>query len=540
MRTWRMIIKPKKNVALCHYFQTNTADAKCMYNTANFYIRNTMTGLKKSPEERTHLETEVLHNVFTGIQKANEYLGQKNMTKQFKHLKLAQVGGMNSAVIAYSIVCQEPFHYPTAETWFLSYHTLDAIFKFTDNPVYKRMNSQVNQNVIRKVIAAWKGYFETLKKYKENPAGYTGKPRMPGYKKDKEATVWFSSQTAKLKEENGICYLQFVNFKEKLRIGKSSLFAGSKYIKTEIKPMFGQYCLMVTFDDRMQEIPVPEHPNRILGLDPGVNNFLGAANNFGAVPFVIKGGALKSVNQRFNKKRSVLLSALTKGNNSTDSIKHSKQLHVLSRKRESFLCDYFYKCAWYICRYAAAADVDVIVMGHNEGQKQEVNLGDAGNQNFVSIPYTKFITALRAVAAKCGIAVVVREESYTSKASLMDMDDIPVYKQGENTNYHFSGKRTHRGLYKPKDGTVINADINGAANILRKEYAYAFDEVKDFTYLYKTTLAIGYKDLYRNAKTMTSRPKKYCFHKTGFGSGVRHEYRKWNRLEYREVFGDIA
>lgn len=248
------------------------------------------------------------------------------------------------------------------------------------------------------------------------------------------------------------CYLQFVNFKEKLRIGKSSLFAGSKYIKTEIKPMFGQYCLMVTFDDRMQEIPVPEHPNRILGLDPGVNNFLGAANNFGAVPFVIKGGALKSVNQRFNKKRSVLLSALTKGNNSTDSIKHSKQLHVLSRKRESFLRDYFYKCAWYICRYAAAADVDVIVMGHNEGQKQEVNLGDAGNQNFVSIPYTKFITALRAVAAKCGIAVVVREESYTSKASLMDMDDIPVYKQGENTNYHFPEREPIVGFTNRKMG----------------------------------------------------------------------------------------
>ena len=118
----------------------------------------------------------------------------------------------------------------------------------------------------------------------------------------------------------------------------------------------------------------------------------------------------------------------------------------------------------------------------------------------------------------------------------MDMDDIPVYKQGDNTNYHFSGKIIHRGFHQSKDGTVINADINGAANILRKEYAYAFDEVKDFTYLYKTTFTIRYKNLYRNAKAMTSR----SFHKTGFGSGVCHEYRKWNRLEYREVFGSIA
>jgi len=121
MRTFKMIINPtknKKDAAFCQYFKTNTADSKCMYNTANFYIRNTMTGLKKSPEERTHLETEVLHYVFTGIQKANEVIGQKNMKKKFAELNLSKVGGMNSAVIAFSIVSQEPFQYPTEKKWF--------------------------------------------------------------------------------------------------------------------------------------------------------------------------------------------------------------------------------------------------------------------------------------------------------------------------------------------------------------------------------------------------------------------------------------
>lgn len=130
MRTWKMIINPKKNkqdAAFCQYFKTNTADFKCMYNVANFYIRNTMTGIKKSPEERTHLETEVLHYVFTGIQKANEAIGQKRMKKKFEDLKLAQIGGMNCAVITYSLASQEPFQYPTVKKWFLSYNTLDAI-----------------------------------------------------------------------------------------------------------------------------------------------------------------------------------------------------------------------------------------------------------------------------------------------------------------------------------------------------------------------------------------------------------------------------
>ena len=540
MRTWKMIINPKKNkqdAAFCQYFKTNTADFKCMYNVANFYIRNTMTGIKKSPEERTHLETEVLHYVFTGIQKANEVIGQKRMKKKFEDLKLAQVGGMNCAIIAYSLASQEPFQYPTAKKWFLPYNTLDAIFKFTDNPVYKRMNSQVNQNAIRKVIAAWEGYFESLKQYRINPAGYTGKPKIPGYKNTEESTAWFSKQVAKLKEEDGKYYLQFVNQKEKLCIGKASIYKGLQYVKTEIKPVYGRYCLLVTFDDKVKAVEPPVNPERILGLDPGVSNFLGAANNFGAVPFVIKGGAVKSVNQRFNKRRSALMSALTKGSDSQHSVKYSEQLNALSKKRDSFMRDYFYKCAWYICRYAQAAGVEVIVMGHNEGQKQEIDIKDNANQNFVSIPYTKFITILKTVASKCGIAVVIREESYTSQASLLDMDDIPTYKKGENKRYTFSGKRIHRGLYRSKNGTLLNADINGAANILRKEYPNAFDGIKDFTYLCVTTISIGYKDLYKNAKAYAGRPKPYKYHKSGKYTVVRHMKRSHKKCEYCKLWG---
>ena len=361
MRTFKMIINPtknKKDAAFCQYFKTNTADSKCMYNTANFYIRNTMTGLKKSPEESTHLETEVLHYVFTGIQKANEVIGQKNMKKKFAELNLSKVGGMNSAVIAFSIVSQEPFQYPTEEKWFLSYGTLDAIFKFTDNPVYRRMNSQVNQNAIRKAVAAWQGYFESLKAYKKNPAGFTGKPKIPGYKQDEEYIAWFSKQVAKLKEEDGRCYIQFVNNPDRFEIGKASLYSDLKYVKTEVKAMYGKYYILITFDDKIAEVEAPENPKRILGLDPGVNNFLGVANNFGGVPFVMNGRAVKSANQRFNKKRAKLISSVTKGSDSKSSVKYSKHLNILSQKRESFLRDYFYKCAWYICRYAKAAGVD--------------------------------------------------------------------------------------------------------------------------------------------------------------------------------------
>lgn len=297
----------------------------------------------------------------------------------------------------------------------MSYYTLDAIFKINKNPVYVRMNSQVNQNAIRKAVKAWKGYFKTVKDYGKHPEKYTAKPNIPGYKRHTEYTAWFTNQAAKLNEENGKCYIRFVNNPNKLEIGKASLYSDLKYVKTEVKAMYGKYCVLITFDDKIKEVKAPKIPKRILGLDPGVNNFLGVANNFGGAPFVMNGRAIKSANQRFNKKRAKLMSNLTKGSDSKTSVKYSRQLNTLSQKRESFLRDYFYKCAWYICRYAEAADVNVIVMGHNDGQKQEINLGNVVNQNFVSIPYTKFIDALKSVAAKCGIAVVVREESYTSQ-----------------------------------------------------------------------------------------------------------------------------
>ena len=506
MRTFKMIISPtknKKDAAFCQYFKTNTADSKCMYNTANFYIRNTMTGLKKSPEERTPLETEVLHYVFTGIQKANEVIGQKNMKKKFAELKLAEVGGMQSAVAAFSIVSHEPFQYPTAKKWFLSYGTLDAIFKFTDNPIYRRMNSQVNQNAIRKAVAAWQGYFESLKAYKKNPAGFTGKPKIPGYKQDEEYIAWFSKQVAKLKEEDGRYYIQFVNNPDRFEIGKASLYGDLKYVKTEVKAMYGKYYILITFDDKIAEVKVPENPKRILGLDPGVNNFLGVANNFGGAPFVMNGRAVKSENQRFNKKRAKLISSVTKGSNSKTSVKYSKQLNILSQRRESFLRDYFYKCAWYICRYAKAADVDVIVMGHNDGQKQEIDLTDNVNQDFVSIPYTKFITILKTVASKCGIAVVIREESYTSQASLLDMDDIPTYKKGKRTKFLKEISQQLNEL--EKDECAIMKELRDAKGIIsRDEFVDAFyealpDRVKNAMKQYgysagSTPYNLGYDD----------------------------------------------
>ena len=116
-----------------------------------------------------------------------------------------------------------------------------------------------------------------------------------------------------------------------------------------------------------------------------------------------------------------------------------------------------------------------IVIGHNTFWKQNSNLGKVGNQNFVQIPFYKFVKQIEYRAENLGIRIIMQEESYTSKASFLDKDDIPVYGKTEGEP-SFSGTRYQRGMYRSKDGTVLNADLNGSANILRKAVPDAFGE----------------------------------------------------------------
>lgn len=532
MRTWKIMIRPDKDAVLCRYFEENTTAAKCMYNVANFFIRNTMTGMRKSPEERTSHETEVLHYVFTGIQKANAHAYEVYCKKREDCKK---TGGMAGAVRVSRLKCKV-FPYPTREEWFLSYTVLDAIFKYTDHPTYRRMNSQVNQNAIKKTVKSWKSYFQLRKDYVIHPEKYKARPKIPGYIKQPAMTAAYTNQTAKFIHKDGRVYLRFVNHKQPVLIGKESLYTDMTYVKTEVKPQYGGYSILLTFKEDIILPEVPKFPKRILGIDVGVDNFCAVANNFGDTPFLIKGGAIKSMNQNFNKERARLLSEVTKGSDSTHSVKKTKQLHALSRKRETRLRDFFYKTAWYLVRYAKQQQAEVIVAGHNEDQKQNICIGRQNNQNFVSIPFCRFLDILRYTAAKAGIPVVLRKESYTSKASLLDLDSIPAYKKGDTTNYTFSGKRVRRGLYKTDKGLFINADINGAGNILRKEYPSAFGG-QELSYLYETTKVVSYTDIYIEAKSLCNERYNGKNHQPGIGSRANHQYRKERRHRYRSLWG---
>ena len=200
--------------------------------------------------------------------------------------------------------------------------------------------------------------------------------------------------------------------------------------------------------------------SRYFSIDPGLNNIVSIYNNIGIRPLLYNGRPIKSINQYYNKTNAKLRSELPY------NIKSSKRLKQLSLKRANKIDYEMHKISTHIINEAVKNNISKIIIGNNVGWKNEINIGRRNNQNFVNIPHTKLFNQLLHKGLLNGIEVIFTEESYTSKASFFDKDELPVY--GENDNYKFSGKRISRGLYKDSKGNLWNADLNGGGNIMRK------------------------------------------------------------------------
>ncbi len=181
--------------------------------------------------------------------------------------------------------------------------------------------------------------------------------------------------------------------------------------------------------------------------------------------FIIDGKRLKSINQWFNKENARLQSIKDKQG---DKRRTTNRQKIFADKRNRQVNDYMSKTAKMIINYCIRHDIGILVIGYNETFQCNSDIGKQNNQNFVNIPYGKLRSKLEYLCELNSIVFVKQEESYTSKASFWDKDAIPVYNADNPQKYHFSGKRVKRGLYRPANGKLLNADINGALNILRK------------------------------------------------------------------------
>lgn len=200
--------------------------------------------------------------------------------------------------------------------------------------------------------------------------------------------------------------------------------------------------------------------NHYASIDLGLNNLMTVVNNLGKPSLIINGKPLKSINQFYNKKMSLSQRLLSKNNQYS-----SKNTKRLGMKRYFKLKHYCHTATAYLVNYLASMSISNLVIGNNKHWKQNIQMGKHGYQHFVFVPYQMLIKQLTYKCQLKGIKTIITEESYTSKSSFIDRDILPVYG---DTKVTFAGKRIKRGLYKTKDGRKINADINGAFNILRK------------------------------------------------------------------------
>lgn len=227
--------------------------------------------------------------------------------------------------------------------------------------------------------------------------------------------------------------------------------------QVRIVPNRHNFIIEVIYNVEEQEL---KSTSKYAGIDLGVDNFATVTFSTQNKPLIIKGLELKSINQGYNRlisKAQLLL---------PDPQKTSRSIHRLWSRRSWILRTKIHQMTAFLATLFDEMQIEKVFIGKNINWKQNLPFGKAVKQRFAYLPYETFIEQLRYKCQLRGITVVDQEESYTSKASFLDNDDIPVY--GEVGNPKFSGRRIMRGLYRTSDGRLINADVNGSYNILRK------------------------------------------------------------------------
>jgi len=228
-----------------------------------------------------------------------------------------------------------------------------------------------------------------------------------------------------------------------------------KEIRIHPKCKARYFTLEIVYEDI--EVDLQLDNKNVLSIDIGLNNLATCFDMKNSKSFIINGKPIKSINYYYNKQRANLQSI-----KDLQKIKgETRQLFLLTRKRNNRIKDYIRKSCKYIIEYCRANNIGKIIVGHNKGWKQDINIGKRNNQNFVQIPFGQLMSSLESNCNNYGITYKEVVESHTSKCSYLDNEPV---KHHDN----YKGKRIKRGLFKTAIGLLVNADVNGSCNIGRK------------------------------------------------------------------------
>ena len=305
---------------------------------------------------------------------------------------------------------------------------------------YYALPCKVSQQTLKMVDQNMKSFFNAIK-------AKNSKPKLPKYLdkiKGRFVVTYTNQAISKKALQNGYIELSKTNIKLKTNVKNVKqvrIVPRNNFIVVEI----------------LYEVRSKLHNNSketYCGIDFGLNNLITCSFQNDS-PLIMNGKPLKSINWHYNKEKSRLQSLLDNGK------KTSKKIQNITLKRNNRINDYLHKTTKIFVNYLVSKKINNVVIGYNKEWKQGINIGRVNNQNFVQIPYYKLLNMLTYKCEIEGISVIVTEESYTSKCSFLDDEDICKHEK-------YVGKRIKRGLYKASDGRLINADVNGALNILKK------------------------------------------------------------------------
>jgi IS605 OrfB family transposase len=351
----------------------------------------------------------------------------------------------------------------------LRYESAYHLCKTNEN--YKLLNTDIAQQTLKVVDRTFKSFYGLLNALKNG--SYQQKVKLPNYLP---------------KEGYFVLIIPRIVVKDnKFRVPMSNAFKkqfGELWIpfpqrldidlikEVRIHPKYDARYFEVEFISEVAPEPVEVVPGSAISIDLGVDNLVACVDTNGA-SFLVDGKPIKSINQWYNKRNAELQSIKDK-----QGIKGitNQQVKLLAR-RNNQVRDYLNKAARFIIDHCIHKGIARLIVGYNPGIKQEINIGGRNNQNFVQIPFHSLRSKLKALCERYGLTYTEQEESYTSKASAADGDEIPVYNADNPKQYQFSGQRIKRGLYSTKDGHLVNSDLNGSLNIGRKSKHEGFNRV---------------------------------------------------------------
>ena len=403
------------------------------------------------------------------------YLTQSNVLRKLSKEDYAMLKEMcQYSNNLYNVALYNIRQYYFKEKKFLNYEENYHVCKENEN--YGLLQAGVSQQTLKVADRSFKSFFNLIKKAKKGDYRFQD-IKIPHYR-EKGGLFNLILSTNAINIKNGFLIIPMSRCFSRLHDGRQikipfpARLEDKRIKEVRICPVYNgryfkiQYCYLQ--EEEKQNVT----PDKVLAIDIGLENLATCVTNIGT-SFIMDGRKLKSINQYWNKQKAHYQSIADK-----QGVKKTHRLYRLARKRNNRIQDYIRKTARYIINYCIDHQIGAVVCGYNPDFTRSMNLGKKVNQQFTQISFGSLREAMQNLCERYGIKYIEQEESYTSKASCLDLDDIPVYNPGQPYTGAFSGKRVHRGLYQFADGRIANADVNGAANILRKsKQNFDFEEL---------------------------------------------------------------